>query len=138
MKVLDDYIGARLINDNALAALLRTTDASPSVFLTRPIPDNAGYPIAMSVTRVSDVDEDLINTEVRQITRDVVFYGRADEHDSLVASAAERGRELFHRIPFSVEGWRILECRVRGPMTAPAEAHEMGLVVTLVMRAQRL
>lgn len=134
MRALSTAIYARLSGDATLAGLLGTTASVPSIFTKRPVPTGAGYPLILATTTVSDMDRDLINAEMRAISRDIAVYGMLATHFDKVGDAAERVRALFHRQPLAFAGWRALDVIAAGPIDAPAEPQEVGRIVTLTMR----
>ena len=134
MRALSTAIYSRLNGDATLAALLGVTSTVPSIFAKRPVPTGAGYPLIIAATVVSDVDQDMINASIRQISRDIAVYGMLATHFDKVVDAAERVRALFHRQPLASTGWRAIDVIAAGPIDAPAEPQEVGRIVTLTMR----
>lgn len=136
MRALSTAIYSRLNGDATLTAFLGVTASVPSIFAKRPVPTGAGYPLIVSTTVVADVDQDMINASMRQISRDIAVYGMLATQFDKVVDAAERVRVLFHRQPLAFTGWRALDVIATGPIDAPAEAQEIGRIVTLTMRLQ--
>lgn len=136
MRPLSTAIYSRLAGDATLTALLGVTGGVPSIFAKRPIPTAAVYPLVITTTVVADVDQDLVSTQIRQISRDIAVYGKVATDFDKVIDAAERIRALFHRQPLTVAGWRVFEVRASGAIDAPAEAAEIGRIVTLSIRLQ--
>ena len=136
MRPLSTAIYSRLAADATLTALLGTTVGVPSIFAKLPVPTGAVYPLVKTVTVVADVDQDMLTTQVREISRDIAVYGKIATDFDKVIDAAERIRALFHRQPLTVAGWRVFEVRASGAIDAPAEAAEIGRIVTLSIRLQ--
>ena len=134
MRALADAIYARMAGDALLTASLGTWDGNPSIITFRPVPDGAGFPIALAAEVVSDVDADAVTARGRQVTRDVAIYGKAESQFDQVEVAAERVRALFHRQPFDVAGFRVVTVTATGPRSAPAEADEIGRIITVTIR----
>ncbi len=134
MRALADAIYARLAGDALLTAYLGTWNGNPSIITFRPVPDDAGRPIALAAEVVSDVNADAVTARGRQIVRDIAIHGKAASQFEQVEVAAERVRALFHRQPLDVAGYRVVVVTASGPMSGPAEPDEVGRIVTLTIR----
>lgn len=140
-----------LIGNAAIAALLSTWEGEPAVFTRRPVPGDSDLPVGIVNPDMPITDEDMLNTEIAVIARDVAFYGQqADPGSSAdmlrkVESLAYLTRRLFHRQknaitpPASPPTFHVLDCVARGPFVAPVDDDQhVGRVVRLTFRVQLL
>lgn len=134
MRELQDAVFARLADDAEIGTMLPEYLGTPNIHRSRPLPSDAPWPICAMDTVVADVDEDLVDTDMRTVSLDIVLYGR--ESDPLVP-IAERIRTLLHRQRLAVYGWQCVDSRVSGPRVFPAEPDQSGRGLTLTVRLSR-
>jgi hypothetical protein len=130
---------AAIVADPAITADLTAWKGTFPVFTRRPIPPDAPYPVIVVSPDVAVSDEDMLDTPMVMIVRDIAVYGRNAEPDDYrtVEALAYRVRDLFHRERFSLApaGWRVVDVRASGPVPAPTDdADVVGRVVTLTVR----
>lgn len=127
----------------AIVALLGLqSDSSPSVLTNRPVPPDAAYPLILTADDVTRDDQDLINSPIQVIVRDISIFGQNTttsgvNQTRLVQTIALMVRDLFHRQrgSISVPGWNVLDIIARGPITGPTDDDQsVHRLITLTIR----
>lgn len=130
-------IYAALTGNSAIANALATYEGAAAVFTRRPIPADCTYPLVISAGDVTRGNQDLINSPIQVIERDVSIYGLQPADYRTVETVALAVRDLFHRQRRSliVPGWSVLDIVCGGPIAAPVDDdQQVGRLVTLTVR----
>ena len=135
MSILTRAIYDRLAGDATLTGLLASYKGLPAIFTVDPAPGDAALPYIVSAGEVSQAPNDTKTTRGRSIMRDVRCYAEADGSAVVVEAIAERVRELLHRQPLEIDGYRWILSDVTGPVAAD-EQDAYARIITLSLIAQ--
>lgn len=115
----------------ALLAAIGITTLLPAylgsfpVFLRRPVPTKAPYPMIVISPDVSQRDSDSLNGSRVMLVRDIVTYGQNNTPGQYVAieNIARLVSDLFHRQKdaISVANWHVTDITCMGPIPAPTD-----------------
>lgn len=111
-----------------------------AVFTKRPVPVDCGFPLIITAGYVTYGDQDFIDDEMADLTRDIAIYGSKPDHYRIVEQIGFDVRDLFHRKRESliVSGWNVVDIRCSGPIDAPVDDDmTIGRIVTLRVRLTR-
>lgn len=128
-----------ILATSGITTKLATYGGAPAVFTRRPVPDEATYPFIIVSPDVIVSDDDMLSQAITVVTRDIAVYGQNDTpaHYRDVEAVGYAIRALFHRArrSITVSGWRIIDVRCMGPMTAPVDDDKtVGRLVSLTVR----
>lgn len=129
MDLVTGAVYGVLAGDAELVGLLGTYHGEPAVFTTDPAPGDAPERCIVTAGNLSDAPWDTKTSRGRDIRRDVRCYDAAGGSAVVVEAMAERVRELFHRQPLPLPGYRTLLAECTGPLAAD-EPDAYGRIVT--------
>lgn len=121
----------KLKADATLVSLLSTYSNNPAIFLAAPAPRNAVAPFIIMEGAVSDVPEDNLTDDGRNIVMDVRVYTDAKGLPTQIETIVERVYTLLHHQNISVSGWSNLLTRVENIQTGPAEPDVYARIITI-------
>ena len=124
----------RLSSDSTLTAMLATYEGHPAIFTAQP-PGNAILPYIVTAGDVVHLSWDTKTTRGREVVRDVRCYAPANGSAVVVEAIAERVRDLLHRGPLQIDGFRWVLSSVSGPIVAD-ERDAYGRIVSVNLKAQ--
>jgi hypothetical protein len=142
MSAINKGIYERMANDSTLTALLSTYRGAPGIFLIRPIPTDAEFPLVIA-------DEDIsVNTfptktkQGRTLVRSIKVYTDAESGTRTTSDEIiERIRFLFHRQAdqINIEGYKVIIADAEnGPEFTPTDDRVFGQEIEVRLTIQRL
>lgn len=138
MSVFTAAIYNRLVGDPILVSMLNTYKGQPAIFTIDPVPGDAKLPYIVAAGHIADAPWDTMDSEGRDIRRDIRCYTEATGSMAQVESIAERVRQLFHGKEIAVEGYHNVLTTCTGPILGPAEDSVYGLIVTVRFLLEKL
>ena len=142
MSVINQGIYERMANDATLTNLLSTYNGAPAIFLIRPIPSDAEYPLVIADEDIQVVPFPSKTKQGRTITRSIKVFtdaasGTRTDNDDII----ERIRFLFHRQPnqITITGYKVIIADAsNGPEFTPADERTFGQELEVTLTIQRL
>lgn len=111
----------KLVEDEEMVQMLGQYGDQPAVFSTYPVPEGTGEPYAMISGPVTDVPFDTKTSIGREVTVDIRFYDAQTGSSQWIDAVAQRARDVLHRAPLIVEGYRWVLSAAMGPIAADDE-----------------
>lgn len=137
----DDALYTRLIEDPALAALVGTYQAEPSIFLDPSVPEDAQRPYVLVLEPLADLPWEGKLHRGREIRRDIWCVDDREHSWIKVKAIALRVRELLHRKPLSLDAPTIeirgVTAEVSGPEALPSDESVASLRLTFTQRERQ-